>query len=221
MIGTRHLRLALVGMLGGAYLWLGHMASISDDPPAIGLLVGLLPLLAFAAVLAWHSRHRLLALTALAACVATLLAFLDTFRHDTAWIYFLQHAGTHGLLALGFGRSLFARHEDALCSRVAAVLHDPLPASLARYTWQVTLAWTLYFVLAGLTSVVLFFFGPIEVWSVFANLLTPFLLGLMFVGDHFVRRRVLPEIPPLSVAATIRAYQDYSRRQAAARHHAP
>lgn len=217
MIRGKHIRLALAAAVGAVYVWLAHIGSIAEHPPVISLLIGLFPLLAFATVLAWQARHRVIGLGALAGCLALLYAGLDVLRANTAWLYFLQHAGTHALLALTFGRTLFGRQEEALCARIAAIVHDPLPAAVARYTWQVTLAWTVYFVVACIVSVVLFSFGPIEIWSVFANLLTPVLLGSMFVGEYLVRRRILPDEPPMSVAGTIRAYRDYSRRQSASR----
>jgi len=56
-----------------------------------------------------------------------------------------------------------------------------------------TLTWTVYFITSAVLSVGLFFFGPIAVWSYFANLLTPVIVGLVFVIEYLVRVRVLPE----------------------------
>lgn len=212
--GKKLLQLAVAGAAGAVYLWLGHVGSISAHPPIITLLTGLFPLIAFAAVLAWHSRHRVFALAAFVLGLGALLASLEALRQGTAWIYYLQHAGTHAMLGIMFGRTLFDRHETALCARVADIVHHPITPELARYTWQLTLAWTLYFAAATLLSTALFFLGPIEVWSVYANLLTPVLLGSIFVIDHFARKRVLPHLPAVSIPDTIRAYQAYSRRKA-------
>jgi uncharacterized membrane protein len=50
------------------------------------------------------------------------------------------------------------------------------------------------------------------VWSYFANLLTPILVGLMFVVEYLVRVRVLPDRAHFSIAQTIQAYRTYEQR---------
>lgn len=204
-------RLLLLAVLGAAYLWLGHVGSSSAHPPAISLVSGLIPLWAVALLLAWGAKSRYLWLTALAALTAILLVNLEFLRQNTAWVYFVQHAGMYGLLGLAFGRTLFGAYEDALCSRIAHVAHRGLPPHMARYTWQVTLAWTIFFLSVSLISVVLFVFATLTEWSVFANLLSAPLLGLMFGGEALIRRRVLPNDKHVGIIDTIRAYRDFSR----------
>lgn len=205
-------RLALVAILGAAYLWLGHLGSISAHPPAITLITGLLPPWGIALLLAWHARARVLWLALLVLVSAALLLNLEALRHNTAWVYFVQHAGTYALLGLSFGRTLFGRHEEAFCSRIASFAQGSLAPPVARYTWQVTLAWTLFFFATALLSVLLFAWAPITAWSVFANLLSPPLLGLMFAGEAWIRRHRLPKEQQIGILATIRAYREYARQ---------
>lgn len=206
-------RLALFLVLGAAYLWLGHLGSISANPPAICLLTGILPLWAVAVALAWHTRPRWLWLALLALATLALLLRLDLLRHNTAWVFFIQHAGTHALLGLSFGRTLLAGHEHALCSRIARISHGELSPRMARYTWQVTLAWTIYFFAAALCSLGLFALAPLEIWSVFANLLTAPLIGTMFLIEYLIRRKVFPNERHIGVLGTIQAYRNYSRSE--------
>jgi len=206
-------RLALLAILGAAYLWLGHLGSTMAHPPAISLLSGLMPVWVLALLLAWASRQRIVWLGVLLAVSVGLFWNLDFLRQNTAWVYFAQHAGTHALLGIAFGRTLFSGHAQALCSKIARIAHKGLSEEMARYTWQVTLAWTLYFFSATLISVCLFAFAPLKLWSVFANLLTAPLLGLMFAVEYVVRRKVLPNEHHLGILATIRAYREYSRHQ--------
>ena len=206
------LRAALFALAGGIYLWLGYVAAASPHPPRIALLAGLLPLAALAFAAAWQSRMRV---PALALCMLAAVAILGNFerlRDHTALLYFVQHAGAMGLLALTFGSSLHSGYAQALCSRVAKlVTAGPLDENYLRYTWQVTLAWTLFFLTTGSLSVLLFFFGPIEWWSLLANVLTPILIGAMFAAEYFVRMRVLPDRPHMSIVETIQAYRKYRR----------
>jgi uncharacterized membrane protein len=209
------LRLAVAGILGAAYLWLGHLTSSSDSPPLLGLLVGLLPLSLAACALAWHSRPRWLWLGLCGAALLAMALNVELMRSNAAWVYFIQHAGSMLLLGLMFGRSLTSgRHEAALCSRIAGVLHtEPMSPRYLRYTWQVTWAWTLFFAFTALISVLLFAFAPLEAWSVFANILTPPLLGLMFAGEYLIRLRALPGENHFRLTDTVRAWQRFSAQQ--------
>jgi len=203
-------RLVVGGGFGAAYLWVGYKASISADPPLLSLIIGMTPLTLSAVALAWHSRS----IWWQALCVLCILAGIveiDFLRANTAWVYFIQHAGMHLLLGTMFGRTLGGTHAEALCSRMAALIYtDGTDPYLMRYTWNVTLAWTVYFFVCAGVSILLFFFGPLEVWSFLANLLTPVLIGLIFVVEFLIRIRVLPPEQHASISRTIQAYREFS-----------
>jgi uncharacterized membrane protein len=117
------------------------------------------------------------------------------------------------LLAAMFGSSLGRGHAEALCSRIASfAVHERLDAEYLQYTWKVTLIWTIYFIVSAIISVLLFF-SSLQAWSFFANLLTPVLLGIMFVGEYLIRLRVLPNRAHFSVSEIIHAYRKYSRHR--------
>ncbi len=208
------LHLVLIATAGAIYVGLAYFTAASVRPPLAAIFVGIVPLGALALAAAWQSRLRIPALIACTACAIAAIVNLDSLRDHAAWLYFVQHAGAMTLLGATFGSTLGREHADALCSRIAAFVHNaPLGADYLHYTWKVTLAWTAYFVLSALVSVLLFFWGPIEAWSLFANVLTPVLVGAMFAGEYLVRRCVMPDRAHFSIAATIHAYREYSRRQ--------
>lgn len=210
MISARNILFALVGI---AYLGIGYIATTVPHPPVVTILIGFVPLGAAALVAAWRSRSRALLVSLCLACALLIMAYLHQLRDHAAWLYFIQHAGAMTLLGLTFGGTLGGRYGEALCSRIAIfIIPSPLDDRYLRYTWQVTLAWTIYFALSAVLSVLLFFFAPIKVWSVFANLLTPITLGLMFVVEYMIRQQVLPDGPRLSIVATITAYRAFTRR---------
>ncbi len=215
MISIRQaIQLALISAAGIVYVGIGYFTAISAHPPLAAILFGIVPLGAVALVTAWHSRARTLSLLLLAAGALTVILNLENLRNHAAWLYFVQHAGAMFLLCVMFGNTLGGGHANALCSRIAQfVIIKPLDAHYLHYTWKVTLAWTIFFAIIAMVSVPLFFFGPIEAWSVFANLLTPLLLGAMFVGEYLIRLRVMPDHAHFSITETIRAYREYSRRQ--------
>lgn len=210
---TRLLLIAVIAVVVAAYLAFSHLLTIDERPSLLMLALGVTPLTVMALLAAWHSRMRWIALTLLAVLAITVLLYLEALRNHVNWLYFMQHAGTMTLLAITFGSTLGRGDADALCSRVTSLmLVGPADPVYMRYTWKVTLVWTAYFILSGLVSVGLFFYGPLAIWSYFANLLTPVIVGLMFVIEYLVRVRVLPDRAHFSIAQTIKAYRSYEQR---------
>lgn len=214
ILSRRFFKFALIALTSVVYLGVSYVTMNSDHPPLAEIFLGVAPLGAATLLTAWNSRVRGLLLLLWSACALTLLLNLENLRNHIAWLYFFEHAGAMTFLFFVFGSTLKNGHADALCSRIAGfVVRDPLDADYLRYTWNVTFAWAIFFFLSALMSAYLFFFWPIEVWSVFANLLTPILLGIMFAGEYFIRLRLLPGHTHFSVVETIHAYLEYSRSQ--------
>lgn len=140
----------------------------------------------------------------LALAYAGLAHYLSIVTDLGAWFSFLQNVGINTVLAVFFGRTLRAGRRP-LVTTLAAAVHEEMSPQLLRYTRQVTVAWTLFFVACVVLSVLLFFAAPIEVWSWFANILALPLIGLMFLVEYEVRKRVLPKRDLLGLLATVRA----------------
>ncbi len=207
----RNLAVAIGGTI---YLAIGFIASTESHPPLFAVLLGLFPLAAASLASAWKSKARGILLPIFVAAALAMALHPDELRDHAAWLYFLQHAGAMTLLGITFGVTLTGGHEEALCSRIAGfMIHEELDADYLFYTWKVTLAWTIYFAASATISMLLFFLGPIEYWSIFANFATPISLGAMFAGEYLIRLRVLPDSPKMSLSATIQAYREYSQRQ--------
>lgn len=185
-----------------------HYTSALVEESYWGAILGIAPIVAIAVAFAWRSPRRLFMLALLAAGVALLALAWPTLARNVGWLYFVQHAGTNGLLAIGFGRTLSAGRQP-MCTQIAAIMNTEVSPALARYTRRVTIAWTAFFVASAALSVALFAFGTLEAWSAFANLATMPLVGLMFVGEYLVRLRVLPE-DRSSILDAVRAYRSSS-----------
>ena len=200
------IRNVLVGLVVVCYVLILHYASkLPASEGRLSAAIALLPYLAIALVFAWRSRRRAAWLLLCTSLTALIWQHLGTIGDHAAWVYLAQHAGGNAIMALVFGRSLTAGRVP-LCSRIAALIHGPLDARLARYTRQVTQAWTVYFVCISCTSILLFACAPIGLWSVFANLLSIPLITLMFVSEYAVRLRMLPDIKHVSVLQAARLY---------------
>jgi hypothetical protein len=75
-----------------------------------------------------------------------------------------------------------------------------------------------YFVLMAAVSIGLFAVRAVRRWALFANLLTPLAMVLMFVGEFVLRYRLHPEFERATLADAMNAY---ARRDAAPADRAP
>lgn len=201
---THRLRIAVLLVLGAAYALAAHRFTSDPGLAEYGALLSITPWLAVALVLAWQSSRRGVMV---AVCLALLIALYlarGMLVENVGWVYFIQHAGSFLALAVAFGRTL-APDREPMCSRFARAVHGPLSQDVARYTRQITLAWTVFFVAMCLLSLGLFAFAPLAVWSLFGNLLTPVLVALMFGAEYLVRLRALPEFPHVGIVGSIRS----------------
>jgi uncharacterized membrane protein len=194
-----------------AYPVLAHYSTATSAAttwPSFGVAVSLAPSLAILLWLAWRSPRRLL-MVLLCVTVAGLLGlFWGALQRNFSWVYFLQHAGTNLMLAAVFGATLL-RGRQPLVTRLAETVHRTrLAPEVLRYTRQVTLAWTLFFLATALVSSALFCCARMEAWSVFANFLSFPLILLMFAIEYAVRLRKLPDLEKHSIMAGVRAFWD-------------
>ncbi len=206
-------RAALLAVAGLAYVAFTHW--LMTSAPASGwnavLIVG--PMLVLAALYTWQRRWRWF--TALLVAAATGLVFQawhgGGFAPQT--IYLAQHVVIHALLGGAFGATLQAGREP-LVTALARRVHGRLSADMVAYSRQVTVAWTVYFfAMAGL-SIGLYLLAPFEAWAVFANLVTPVAMVVLFVGEYVLRYRLHPEFERATLSQAVTAYSKRSAPRA-------
>lgn len=106
----------------------------------------------------------------------------------------LPHAMAYSALLVGFGYTLLPGHE-AILTRAVNAVRGPLPPEMIVHTRRVTFAWCCFFAAQLLGSLLLYLFAPLEVWSLFINVLNLPLVVLMFVVEgvyRFFRFRDFP-----------------------------
>ena len=209
-IPTR-LAIATVAMLaaGFALVYLIHVLLSSHDGSPLALLIAVSWTAACAVMTSLGSRHRIVGLVLTAVALLVIGRYWDWLQARVDLIYLIQHAGSHALLGIWFGGSLVAARRGTgqpVITRLATRLHGSLPATLVRYTARVTGLWTAYFVLMTLASCALFAFGPLQAWSVLANLLTLPLIVAIFVAEYLVRLRLHPDFEHVSILEGVRAF---------------
>lgn len=201
------LRGLAIGILVIGWALLAHQGSAGDGTSDLAVIQACSPFLAFAVLLLWQPGKRRWIIPVSAAMLALLAWNWLFLRQNVAFLYFIEHAGTNLALATLFGRTLAAGCQP-LVTRFALLAHNgTISPAKERYTRQLTLAWTLFFLLNALISSLLFWLTPTAVWSAYGNLAGPFLLGAMFVGEHLIRNLVLPPEDRTSIADTLRGFR--------------
>jgi uncharacterized membrane protein len=199
---TRYL---LVAAGSVAYVVLSHWLMTSAPASPWNAVALLAPMLAAIAHYLWRSHQRVYALCALASIAALSLRAALSGDDSVQSLYLAQHAGIHLCLGGLFGVTL-RRGERPLISKLADRVHVHLSPEMTRYTRNLTWAWTSYFAVMAIVSVVLYAWAPFDTWAIFANFATPLALCLMFLGEYGLRYRLHPEFERVSVLDTIRAY---------------
>lgn len=204
--GRRIVRGAAIAMAFVGYMVASHLVLTAPSPAGpLAVAFAVLPLFGVALLVGWPA-HRWLTLAGLIVAAVLLRHEAVAIGEHMVVVYLIQNISANGALLLIFGASL-ARGREPLCSRVAGMVRGwPLQPEVARYTRQVTIAWTIFFATMIALSLALYRFATVEAWSVFANLLATPLVGAMFVVEYAVRRRVLRDVPHAPLTAALRAW---------------
>ncbi len=187
-----------------AYALLAHYTNTNPGHQTLGTMVALSPIVLAIVALAWNARRRTAMLLLVLLGFATLLLLWSRLEQHFPWIYWIEHAGSQLILCMVFARTL-APGREPMCSYFARMVHGSLPAAIAQYTRQITVAWVIFFGAMALTSTILFFAAPVSTWSAFVNFFTGPLLCLMFIVEYGVRRLLLPDMEHVHIMAAVAA----------------
>ncbi len=205
MYWRRRLQLAAIIAFVAAYAGLSHYSNSVAKTHDVGVGLALGPVLTVGLLLIWRWTHLLVALLAAAAAAVLLRQYWPALEKNFPVLYLVQEAGFYSLMAASFGQSLLGQRV-ALCTQLADKVHGPLNAREVLYTRRVTGAWALFFAAITAATVGLYVFAPLRTWSLFANFCVVPLIGLMFVAEYAVRKRVLPQVPRQGILAAVRVY---------------
>lgn len=196
----------LAGIMTAAYAVFAHISSSLTQLGAWVVLLAAAPVLIVAVGYARASRWGVALFVLLCIGLGYLLWAWPSLSNPISWVYFLQHFVINTVFALVFGRTL-AADQRPLVTTLASKVHPEMTPELLRYTRQVTIAWTCFFVVCVAISTGLFILASIEAWSVFVNLLSLPMIVLMFLLENEVRKRVLPPRDQLGIVDTVRAFR--------------
>jgi uncharacterized membrane protein len=197
-------RLALLLLMGVAYAGLSHWMTLfhATEPWAVVVLLGPLWLAAVGFAASRFGAWGCAGAVALG-IAGFVLVFLGE-AGDPNRLYVLQHVGINALLCGWFGSTLRGRGLP-LITQFAQRVH-PLKGHMLAYTTQLTRIWTAYFAVVVLASIAIYLTRPFADWSLFANVLSPIMVGVLFVGEHLVRYRLHPEFERTRLVDAVRAF---------------
>lgn len=215
------IRISAIAVASLAYVigthWLMTRAHASPWN-AVGVLT---PMLVAIAIGAWRTGQHGLSAGAAAGVAALCGLALMHVNVSPQALYVAQHVGVNLFLAIGFGGTLRAGRTPLITTLAARVHRNGLTPAMTVYTRKVTLAWTLYFIGMAIVSLALFALADFDTWAVFANLLTPLAVALMFAGEYLLRYRLHPEFERTSVVDALRSYRHAGKAPAAPHDPAP
>ena len=129
------------------------------------------------------------------------------FRASFVTVAAVAHWTIYAGLLLTFAVTLRPGRE-ALLTFMARKLHGTISDEVRIYTRQVTFAWCVFFAMQLLTSVILFVFAPLVVWSFFVNVLDIPLVATMFLAEYLFRIHWLQNPPRHSLSAMLAMIAD-------------
>jgi uncharacterized membrane protein len=179
-----------------------HMALVKGMWGPTAAVLTSLPLFIIAIFILARSRDRFVWLIVVVA--ALLYAASLHYTHDSVVAATgVPHAICYlSMLAL-FGQSLLPGRE-AMVTVIARKIHKVFPPVLHVYTRKVTWAWCIFFAVQPMISLALLLWAPLEVWSLFVNVLNFPLVVLMFAAEYSYRITHFSEYPQPSLFETMR-----------------
>jgi uncharacterized membrane protein len=221
MLHPLGLRVVAITAFSAVYV-LGSFWLMTQAKGSAWSVVGVLaPMLVLLAVGSWRAGNRWLGAVAGTSVVGLCLQALAGWQIPAPVLYLAQHVGIHFFLALGFGGTL-KQGQTPLITVLATRVHGGhITSDMVVYTRKVTVAWTVFFLVMMLLSVVLFALAPFDWWALFANFLSPVAAALMFMGEFLLRYHWHPEFKRTTVAEAIRSYMHTGEEQGRAPHNEP
>ncbi len=160
------------------------------------MVLGIVPALVHVAIVATSHGH-----------VAAVFGITRLFRLGVVTASAITHWAIYSGLLLTFGLTL-RPGRDALLTTMARKVHGALTDEVTVYTRRATWAWCGFFATQLTTSVTLFLFAPLVVWSFFVNVLDLPLVAAMFTAEYLCRLRCLQDPPRQTLAQIVRMIAD-------------
>jgi uncharacterized membrane protein len=190
-----------------------HAAIATSTWTQLVVVVPVAQLLILGAIAVFRDPARIRWLGPLAVVAAFAIVWAERSGITLTAMPGLPHAMAYSALLVGFGYTLLPGHE-AILTRAVTAVRGPLPAEMIVHTRRVTLAWCCFFAAQLLGSLLLYLFAPLEVWSLFINVLNLPLVVLMFVVEGLYRFFRFRDFPRDKLSDIIRVVAKTTEKRA-------
>jgi uncharacterized membrane protein len=201
------IKIAIAFVAVAAYFAIMYQSAFAVDSGSRTLVLTVLAWQVFAQWIFWNQGQRAISIALSAVC----LPFFYFYQHlgSIQWVNLIPNSLIYGSLAFMFAKTL-AKGQIPLITQLATKIEGPLPAAIARYTRQVTLAWALFFALNVVVSIALYYFVSFAAWSLFSNVYsTPMLIG-MFILEFGYRKIRYRHYKTASFSDGMKAFMSHS-----------
>ena len=123
-----------------------------------------------------------------------LLFLLATALSDSAGLLLAYPVFVSLLFFAAFFHSL--RHPPSLVEKLARLQEPDLPPAGVRYTYRVTIAWCVFFLVNGAIAAATVWHGDTLLWSLYNGCISYVLMGILMATEMLIRARVKKTFQP-------------------------
>ncbi len=182
-----------------------HGVALTDlAPTSIAVLCAVCFMNGVLARMVGSGRRAVAAWLVVGVAVAALLFGLSLGVTAVGKVVFLPPILANGLMLIVFARTLLPGRE-ALIQKMGRLEVGELSPEFGAYMRGLTWVWAAFFALTFLASIILALWADLATWSWSVNFGVPFLVLLIFLGEHGYRARRFGGRTPLSPLLTLRA----------------
>jgi uncharacterized membrane protein len=87
-------------------------------------------------------------------------------------------------------------HPPSIVEQIARLSEKKFPEAGVRYARKVTMVWCGFFAFNGMMSLYSILAADMEFWVIYNGLISYCLMGLLFIGEYFARRRARRAVAP-------------------------
>jgi uncharacterized membrane protein len=121
----------------------------------------------------------------------TLFVLLLSYINVSVYLLYVPPVLIPLLLLFVFGRTLINGREP-LVTAIGEASRGPLSTEMRIYTRRVTQFWCAIFIMMALWSLILPLLAHPKTWSWFTNIINYGLVGILFVGEFILRKKIFP-----------------------------
>lgn len=131
------------------------------------------------------------------AAALVMICSLVIFSNTSDYLKFYPLLVNISMLIVFFASLL---NPPTVIERIARIKNPELPPEGIRYTRNVTIVWCFFFFVNGAMALYTSLASDVAFWAVYNGLISYVIMGILFIGEYAIRRKVLPTMGKDSVS---------------------